>query len=108
MSIRDQLRSAQSIRIPISGSDRELVLNSDFRSFLEAASLMDQASSSSNFSDLTRASLAEEITRFHKSTGTFTEKVGLSVERLKRGAAIVRVFHQPNTMIATNISGLIN
>lgn len=44
--------------------------------------------------------------RFHVSAGTYTESVIAALNRLSSGAPVIRLFHQPNTLMGLNVLGL--
>lgn len=50
----------------------------------------------------------ELVERFHEFADINTENVRNSIIRLSAGAPIIRIFHQPNTIAALNIIGLLD
>lgn len=44
--------------------------------------------------------------KFHTLAGTYTEPVKQAIHRLSLGAPVIRIFHQPNTLMGLNVLGL--
>lgn len=97
-------------KIEIRPPDREASIRFDayFPRFLEGLQALNyptERSAHHRQSDLLLVAMAEQ---FHQRTETNTPRVQAALARLRAGAKIIRIFHQPDTLMGLNIAGLLD